>query len=372
MWNNFGKQAKCPIDKKFVLIGRSPWSPNFLRAVGLSLFVAALSMAAPAYADDFDFSDDGGTDDGGDDGGFDFTDGTEDTSVGTQESQRVYTFEAPPTDKPAIGVFFDTIDPVVVDEMDELTDTLLEHMSEFNDYYVVDALVLRSRLDEIDPDRSNCTFEPACLSDLAREYKLEKLVIGRFVTENVPRPRMTLELYDVPNSILGNLVEYDASSRSKSRKRELRPAAYKLLNREMPKDDSLSLLTQIDNTPQLATWQVVSAISCGVVGLGLVGTGVAFGVMASGTESDLMDGRSKRNITQKEAEALLDDAKGQALMSNVMYGVGGVVLVVGAVLLVIRPDEEIDTGVNKRAEIDFFVEPTFGADGAGLIGGLRF
>jgi hypothetical protein len=59
-------------------------------------------------------------------------------------------------------------------------------------------------------------------------------------------------------------------------------------------------------------------------------------------------------------------------MSNVMYGVGGVVLVVGAVLLVIRPDEEIDTEINKRAEIDFFVEPTFGADGAGLIGGLRF
>ena len=73
------------------------------------------------------------------------------------------------------------------------------------------------------------------------------------------------------------------------------------------------------------------SLTAGAVGVTLLAVGLGFGVMSSSNQSDARDTKS-----QAEAVGFLNDAHQNAKIANIMFGVGGGVLAVGAVLLVIE------------------------------------
>jgi hypothetical protein len=73
------------------------------------------------------------------------------------------------------------------------------------------------------------------------------------------------------------------------------------------------------------------SLTCAGVGVAAVIVGAVFGAKAKGGESDARDTKS-----QAEAYTFLDGAHQNAKIANIMFGVGGGVLAVGAVLLIIE------------------------------------
>ena len=69
----------------------------------------------------------------------------------------------------------------------------------------------------------------------------------------------------------------------------------------------------------------------GGVGVAAIGGGVTFGVLAKGAESDLHSADNKTR-TQQDAQSLAEAAQNDALLANIMFGVGGA-MVVGSVVL---------------------------------------
>jgi len=334
------------------------------KSQGLVLLATLLlvgTWSVMASADDFDFSDTGD-----DDGGFDFTE-----PVKTRPEEPA--FVMPSGDKPIIMAFFDPVDSTDPKTLERLNEALVGHLTEFEDYDTVIAVPIMKALAQMDFERDACVYDAACISGLARDLGVAKVVIGRIQTEGLGRPKISLEAFDVETAALENYLEFETAARLRSQEKELRPAAYKLFNRQIVGGDE-SLLSrrrmQVDRS--LPTWQLVTSISSGVAGLALIGVGIKFGLDAKDYEDQVISGKKKGSISQVKAQSLLNDAKDASVLANVMYGVGGVAAAVAILMLVIRPGDELAEDQYQRSGYDLYLQPTFGAEGAGFVGGVRF
>jgi len=344
--------------------------------------IALLPVLCWAGDDDFDFSDEGGGEggdgfdlsaggggEGGDD--FDFSDTTNPDDKGKAAANVVM----PSGDKPIIAAFFDPVDETDPRVLDRLSDALLQHLAEFEDFDTVTGIIVKSELDGMDAEkRESCIADPACVSGLAKEFSLSKVVIGRISTVGLERPRISLDVIDVPTGAMENFIEFEASPRVKGQEKELRPAAYKLFNRKLPLDpvagDSSGKGKKSEGGG-LPTGQLIGAIGAGVAGMALVGVGVKFGLDATSIEDEITKGRGN-GMTQKAAQTKLAEAQDAAVLSNVFYGLAGVAVATGVVLILIRPGEELADDQNQRSEVDFWVNPVLSTEGAGVMGGVRF
>lgn len=344
----------------------------------LMALVAALAVvlwlgAGSAMAQgDFDFTEpEGGDDAGGDTGGgdagggdgFDFTEpGGGDAGV---------TVQMPDGSKPIVVAWFDPADATDPRVLSRLTDALIEHLGEFEDLDAVNGLIIKQDLDRLDEEaRSNCIYDPVCLAEMGKALKVQHIIVGRIFTEGEERPRIALELIDVETGALANVIEFDAAATVQGQARELRPAAYKLFGRQIPVEGAGLTVEKVDK-PWISTGQLVAAISTGVVGVALIGTGAAFGVMASDGADEIEAAKGKPDgMTQREAKTKLDEANSNATIANVMYGIGGVALATTVVLLLVRPGEEISD--ETTGSVDFYLNPSIGAEGGGVVGGFTF
>lgn len=333
-----------------------------LGLVAAMAVVLGVGLGSAQAQGDFDFTDD--EDAGG--GDFDFTD---EVGSGTDTDPGV-TIKMPDGSKPIIVAWFDPVDSTDARVINRLTDAMVEHLGEFTDYDVVSGIVIKQELDRMSMDeRDGCVNDATCVAALAKKLNITKVVVGRIQTDGVDRPRIYLDLIDVETGALENFIEFESSPTVQGQTRELRPASYKLFNRRLPDAGTNTLTTQSVDRPWIGTGQLVASIATGVVGVALIGTGAAFGVMASDLEAEVEKGRGG-TMTQKTAVSKLDEAQTNATIANVMYGVGGVAIAAAVVILLVRPGDEIDETASSA--VDFYISPSIGAEGGGLVSGFRF
>lgn len=70
------------------------------------------------------------------------------------------------------------------------------------------------------------------------------------------------------------------------------------------------------------------------VGVAAIGTGVYFGIAAQGSADDFAN-----STGLADKKSLRSDGEREALMADVLYGVGGVAVITGVVLLLMAPDD---------------------------------
>ena len=98
------------------------------------------------------------------------------------------------------------------------------------------------------------------------------------------------------------------------------------------------------------------------VGVAALGTGVVFGLMSESTEGDWENAPTGSRDEVDAALALRDDAEQQATIANILLGVGGGLIVVGAALFVVL---ELDSG-EEEPPAATALAPWITDDGAGL------
>ena len=236
--------------------------------------------------------------------------------------------------------WFDPADSTEDKILDRLTDALVEHLNTFDDYDAVIGLPVKMELDEMSwEERDACVYDPACLAELAKPMGISKVLVGRIMIDGMPRPNISLELIDVQTASLENVISFDSSPRLAGQKKELKPAAYRLFNKELKTENDLLSNKGPRETKEaeMSTGQLIAAISTGVAGVALIGTGAYFGLEASSIHDDLVSKKDSNEITQKDAQKKLDDAQSNAVLANVFYGIGGVAAVVSVVLFIVRP-----------------------------------
>ncbi|MFZ5438536.1 MAG: hypothetical protein ACOZQL_00940 [Myxococcota bacterium] len=92
------------------------------------------------------------------------------------------------------------------------------------------------------------------------------------------------------------------------------------------------------------TWR--RPVGVGLLGAGAVaaGVGVVFGLQANAARAKVVDAQRDASgrvtsLTQREAAALEASAQSQALLANVLFGVGGALAAAGVVLIIVGPSE---------------------------------
>jgi len=365
---------------------------------------------------DFSGGSGGGDSGGGDGGGLDFSGGT-----GTPSGPALPDIDQSKTQ--VIGIFY-PVDKTRVDIVDGLQSAMFRHMvkipkytkdnpsGKVEKYQPLDPLALRTQFDVLDEaERETCINDPQCVADTAKIFQADKVIIGRIRTEGLDRPKISLELIDVETAALENAFEFEADRSPYRQKQELKSAVLKLLNIEITivvktgcpgcrcnedqtcNDPGLEC-TELEESsvplcvpppPGMPTGQLVAAISTGAVGLGFIGAGIFFGLDAQSQSDDVATQQQNGTISQRDAQSELDDAGGKALIANVFYGIGAAAVVASVVLFVIRIEDEEASGggggdeggdsppEDEAAMIEeIFVQPSFGTDGAGFVGGFRF
>lgn len=118
-------------------------------------------------------------------------------------------------------------------------------------------------------------------------------------------------------------------------------------------------------TPPDRSMSPVPFIVAAAGGALLVGGGV-LGLVAKATEDEYAATSTRTREGVDEAIELRESAETQAMIANVLFGVGGAALVVGAVLLVL----ELDSGTEAEPAGDVAIAPVVGPGLAGVaIGG---
>ena len=107
----------------------------------------------------------------------------------------------------------------------------------------------------------------------------------------------------------------------------------------------------------------IAAIIVGGVGVALIGTGVAFGVMSNATENAAHDIHPSNEDQAREASEKLATAGHQATVANVTFGLGAAALVGAGVLLFWHLKER---GGSKEPEPRVALRPQLGWGAAGL------
>jgi len=193
-----------------------------------------------------------------------------------------------------------------------------------------------------------CAFDPVCLGRVGYDIGLDQVVIGRSTsTREEGVVAYTLDLVDLDSrSVLRyRFVEVDNNIEALSRATETQlPYLFEI--RSGP-GEQIEGPTGPSKGQIIAAW---SSLSLGVVSLGL---GIFFGLDASSTEDDVRNGALRGGnvyeMTQVQAQAMLDDASDSALLSNIFLGTGVALIGVSVLLFLITPGSDIDANAELEA-----------------------
>jgi hypothetical protein len=353
--------------------------------------------------------------------GFDFGDG------GTTTTPAATPVELPPItpppalapgEKPTVLTIFYPVDNTSEKILEVLNDTLVEHIENLDVQEVEDGPITRPltaingvammlQMESLDAStREGCINDPVCIARFSGDFGAHKVVIGRIYTEGRDRPEISLQVFDMTTQAIDNVFSFESNKNLKRQQKELKPALYKLFKLRPPKvkttqlGSTCNLDTECqdpfkenlvcggeEGAPRICvippkalftTGQIIGATSAGVIGLGFIGTGVVFGLGATDLETQVKDGIKANTITQVDAKDKLDSANTKATIANVFYGLGALSLV-GAVVVLLLPNDEEEQSLRKddapsdeEGSTQIYFMPSFGPDGGGLMGGIRF
>ena len=297
-------------------------------------------------------------------------------------------FEMPNSGKPINLVFFEKIATENTEQrtLDMLTEALVKHMQEFEEYDTAKAVPVIKKLDEMTTeDRENCIYTPGCIAGIGRELGVANIVIGKIQTENLPRPKISLDLIETNTATMKNFIEFETQPRLGTQERDLKPAVYSLYGKKIAEVSDLihADAATMDNSLPLA--QLISGIAVGVVGLAAVGVGIKFGLDAKNADEKVKKAiNANKNVLknksfaeydtlagkrQSNAKKFKDDAKRNAMIANILYATGGVAAAVSLILFLVHPDSTADT---PYAQSEPYITPGITDDGAGVFAGFRF
>jgi len=247
----------------------------------------------------------------------------------------------------------------------QFTDVLMVNLDRLEEYTsrpnngLVDKFAVLGAQDGLE-----CAYDPICLSRIGEELGVEYLLIGR-LTGTKGSYGINLDLIDVKGSTVKEYVTRSVDGGASDVEKAIADSFPRLFNiRKGAKKKGAE--------PDREVGPVQKGVAWGTLGLGVVfvGAGVYFGLDASSIEDELTNGARKPDaprpyiLTQKEAQARLDDAESSALLANVFYGLSIAAGATSALLFLIKPGSDIAT--EEELSDGFHLSPLIGPDGAGV------
>lgn len=263
-----------------------------------------------------------------------------------------------------VGVVAVPNDDITDVQRDELQDALraaADEIPEINTYGDADLL---SRLEERGPDY--CSRESLCLASVGESAGVQRILQVRVEPDNGTY-RLDIDYFDVndrlfvayhSNSGLGDLDDVIEA---------IQPGV----------DDIFGIRRGVDDDPFVDDRDVdvvsVMAYSTAGAAVASLGTGILFGLSASGQEAEIEDARGDdgqfTGMTQREVHDLQRSMENTALTANVFYGLSAALAAasVGLFVLDAGGDEPID-GAERAVEFT----PHIGGDRVGFGARLQF
>lgn len=344
------------------------------------IFLAALAFApATAFAQE---GDDPPADDLGDDFGeegegdsMDFTEGGDDG--GSLDFSLEEAEEALPGQGLVVtGVILRAEPDVDASLAPALTETLIGEMEKIGGYQVTEPGPLQERFAQLGEQGTlDCVYNPICLSRVGSELGLERLVIGR-LTGTSGDYTLSIDLINVEEGTVEDYTNRTVKGGLSDLKETVGTSVRRLFDVRVGRKKPVEVAPAEAGPVQVAlAWTTLG------VGVVAIGAGVFFGLDASSIQDELENGNrsvvSGRNvyaISQKDAQARLEEAESSALLANVFYGVGIAAGVTSALLFLITPGSDIATEEELAEDgvRDFRLVPILTDTSAGVGAGFSF
>ncbi len=345
------------------------------------VFYTVVIAPSAAMAQGFDFDEDEVDDfsepmDFGDDEGFDADDWGDDSWEDDGWGEEPSTSTQPADDGviTVTGLFVPggALDAATADG---LTASLLDALGTLPGYVTVSNAPLRAEFDIMGARLAQeCALDPVCLGRYGRNLGIDKIVVGRAEGSGA-NWSTTIDLVDAGSSAIENYRYFTTEPRAAAIEGALTPQLRTLFGLRPVDTGGVARRTGPSPAQRAMAWTTLG------LSVAALGAGVAFGLQASGTSDDLdnctlldgADGSVVCDITQVEAQQMIDDGKRQALMSNIFLGSGLFLGVTSIILFVITPGGDIDEDADlAQAPRRLRLAPSVTRDGFGVAGSLSF
>ena len=332
-------------------------------------------------ADDFgmDFSDDEGWDDWEDDEGWDDweddegwedDDGWEDDGWGDpSEGEEVVALDT----ITALVVPTEVFDPALADS---LTSAIMNELLNFEGMSVVTNDGLRQEFEIMGAELAfECAFDPVCLGRYGRQLGLGQIVVGRVAATETGTWGTTIDLFDAASSSIANYRYFETEPRLLTITESLPTELRMLFGIREDRTGSGNASTGPSTAQTALAWTTAG------LAVASVATGIVFGLSAKSADSDFedcvliddWDGEPVCELTQREAEPLIDQGRRDATLSNVFIGGGLFLGVISVVLFTVEPGGDIDEDADlARRNHDWRLAPAVSRDSFGLSSAWTF
>lgn len=322
---------------------------------------------AEDFGEPMDFGDDGWEDDGWDDGGV-VDDGWGDDTPTTPVTAPVLD----PSTVTGIIVPGDALAPALADQ---LTAVLMTELGNIEGNVVVSNQALQEEFEIMGAELAmECAFDPVCLGRYGRNLGLGRIVVGRVGQTPNGLWGTTIDLFETATSSIVNYRYFETEARTVS-VQEAMPSELRQL---FGIREQRAVVGPGRTGPSTA--QVALAWTTAGLAVGAVATGIVFGLQARSGEGDIDDcnlidtasGDPVCELTQREARPIIDDARADARLSNIMIGSGLFLGVLSVVLFTVTPGGDIDEAAGLTQRREWRLAPAATRGGFGLNGSLSF
>ncbi len=336
---------------------RSLW---FRRLAAMLAFVPVLWMVPPVMAQDLFFDDEEEVID------------TEDYFIDEDEVEVFESEDFGPPMTTGLVIPGENLDPALAVV---ISDIIVEQLAFVPDVEPTDYYMLKDEFDIMGGELAvECAFDPVCLGRVGADVALDEIIMGRAIGSSGGEIQLVLDRVNVETR---SIVRYRQVTTETDRESLSEAIATQLLYLyDLQRDDDPNVVVGPTGPSKFQVAMAWTTLGLGVASLI---TAVVFGVSAKQKEDDVVSARliedDVLDLTQQEAAAMLEDAESDALISNVMLGVGLALIGVSVLLFLITPGEDIDTEaeqVSRRSIRTPIFGPTVSEDGVGVYGMFRF
>lgn len=225
-----------------------------------------------------------------------------------------------------------------------------------------------------------CAFDPVCMGRIGRSAGIDLIVVGRVeATASAGQWGTTLDLIDAGLGQIDNFVFFTTASRTVAVQDSLHPQLNRLFRIREP--DSAGISKTKGRAQRALGWTAIA------LGAASIGAGTYFAFDFKGQKDDFNNlpripgsadpgsGYPVIDMTQVQAQRLIDDMDKSRNISFALIGAGAGVALTGAILLAVSPGKDIYDEYDSRdrnARRRISIAPSFTRGGMGVQGGLEF
>lgn len=230
-----------------------------------------------------------------------------------------------------------------------------------------------------------CAFDPVCMGRIGRDAGVDYVVIGR--VENASTSGQwstTLDLIDIGLGQIDNFVYFSTDNRTVAVQDALTAQINRLFRIRIV--DTGELDRGEGRGQRILGWTLVG------LGVAAIGGGTYFGVDFMGQRKDLENsrrlydtvgnpiidpntGRPIYDMTQRDAQVLIDEMNKTRNLGFALIGGGAAVAITGAVLIAVSSGNDIYDEADSSMRYvrrKVRVAPAFSRDGFGIVSGFEF